>query len=282
MTPAHIIVAADARRRFASEVAQGEERINLARAALLVAAEEESGVDVEANLALLDELGAQARARVAERWYSPVLALNDFLFAELGFKGDEDHYYDLRNSLLNQVLARRMGLPITLSIVYMEVGRRAGLHVEGVGRPGHFMVRAGKAPDELLLVDPFYCHIENEERLEQQISDIYGEDAPPGERYLETTGTRAIIFRLLTNLKNIYMKARLFRRSLAVVERLLLLNPRAVEERRDRGLLLLQLERLHEALADLESYVRVAPDNPVKDEVRDQLDKIQKRIAALN
>lgn len=282
MTPADIIAAADVRRRFAAEVAQSERLIDLARASLLVAAEEESGVDVEGNLALLDGLGAQARARVSERGDNPVEALNDFLFDELGFRGNEENYYDPRNSLLHQVLARRTGLPITLSIVYMEVGRRAGLRVEGVGAPGHFIVRAGSETGEMLLVDPFHGRIADEEELQRRVSDIYGREVFLNESHLKAIGARAILIRLLTNLKGVYMQARLFRRALAVVERLLLLNPRALEERRDRGLLLAQLERLPEAVADLQSYLNSAPQTSANDEAREQLHKLQRRLALLN
>src|SRR2546423_9928224 len=142
MTPATKLLAKEARRQFAALVARPEAAFDLAHAALLIAAEESPGLDVEHYRARLLELGMQARVRVRERMDAPVAALNHFVFNELGFAGNQTHYYDPRNSLLSYVLDARRGIPITLSLVYIELGRRAGLHVEGVGLPGHFIVRA--------------------------------------------------------------------------------------------------------------------------------------------
>src|SRR2546430_2665248 len=145
MTPFDKLAAAEARSRFASEVLQPDSAVSLARAALLVGAEEEPrACDVGRSLARLDELGEQARARIARADGSAVEALNRYLFDEQRFEGNESDYYDPRNSMLHRVLERRAGIPITLSIGYIEVRRRAGLSVEGVGLPGHFIVRASE------------------------------------------------------------------------------------------------------------------------------------------
>jgi regulator of sirC expression with transglutaminase-like and TPR domain len=281
MTPADKLAAADARRRFAEEVRRAE--IDLARAALLVAAEEEPGrCDVEENLRALESLGAEARARIAGGAGGPVESLNRYLFDELGFRGNEEDYYDPRNSLLHQVLARRTGIPITLSIVYMEVGRRAGLRVEGVGLPGHFVVRAGPPGGGMVLVDPFTGKTVDEDECQQRLDLIYGGQVTLGEEHLRPVSVRAILARLLGNLKAVYTQARLFRRALAAVERIMLVAPDEPGERRDRGLLLGQLDRLSEAVAETRSYLSLLPEPPDAEQVREQLNKLRARLAQLN
>lgn len=283
MTPADKLAAAEARRRFAEEVRKAEGEIDLARAALLIAAEEEPGrCDVEGSLRLLESFGAEARARVAAGAAGPVESLNQYLFGELGFGGNEGDYYDPRNSLLHQVLERRTGIPITLSIVYMEVGRRAGLSVEGVGLPGHFVVRAGPPGGEMTLVDPFNGKSTDADECQQRLDLIYGGQVTLGEEHLRPVGVRAILARVLGNLKAVYAQAQLFHNALAAVERILLLSPHDLGERRDRGALLGQLNRLPEAIAETQSYLTLRPDAPDADNVREQLQKLRARLAALN
>src|SRR5436305_7105555 len=156
MTPADKLAVAKVRGLFAAAVSQPDAAIRLARAALLVGAEEEPrACDVGRCLARLDELGEEARARIERDGGPKVEALNRYLFDEQRFEGNEADYYDPRNSMLHRVLERRTGIPITLSIVYIEVGRRAGLSVEGVGLPGHFIVRVLDVEGGKVLVDPF-------------------------------------------------------------------------------------------------------------------------------
>ena len=173
MTPATRLLAEEARRRFAALVARPEAALDVAQAALLVAAEERPGLDVEHYRALLLELGVRARERMRERMDAPVAALNHFIFNELGFAGNSEHYYDPRNSLLSYVLDARRGIPITLALVYIELGRRAGLaaqrgtspwgrgpapHRTGCGRyrnfrPDHFFLQFGEL-DATVLGNP--------------------------------------------------------------------------------------------------------------------------------
>jgi regulator of sirC expression with transglutaminase-like and TPR domain len=255
----------------------------VARAALLIAAEEEPGrCDVGRCLARLDEMGAEARARMQSRGGSEVEALNQYLFDELGFAGDQANYYAPRNSLLNYVLERRLGIPITLSVVYMEVGRRAGLGVEGVGMPGHFIVRATEEDGRALLVDPFYGKVVDEDDCQQRLDTIYGGQIPLGEEHLRAVGPRDILVRVLGNLKGIYVQSQLYQRALAAVERILLLAPLDPDEHRDRGMLLAQLDRLAPAIEEVQSYLTAAPDAPDAESVREQLKKMQIRLAMLN
>ncbi len=284
MTPADKLAAAEARRRFAEEVSRPAGEIDLGRAALLVGAEEEpSRADVSRCLARLDEMGEEARARAVAWGGSRVEALNRYLFEELGFAGNESDYYDPRNSILQHVLGRRMGIPITLSIIYAEVGRRAGLRVEGVGLPGHFVVRAFEGEgDEGVLVDPFNRRTTDPEECQGRIDLIYDGRLELGEEHLRAVGARSILARMLGNLKAVYVQAHLFTRALAAVERILLLAPHDLEERRDRGMLLAQLGRLHEAIADTQTYLNLELDAPDADSVREQLKKMQARQAMLN
>jgi regulator of sirC expression with transglutaminase-like and TPR domain len=261
MTPADKVTAAEVRRRFAGEVSRPDAEVDLGRAALLLGAEEEPRrADVGRCLARLDEMGEEARARAVRRGGSRVEALNGYLFEELGFVGNESDYYDPRNSMLHQVLGRRKGIPITLSVVYIEVGRRAGLRVEGVGLPGHFVVRAFEGEDdEGVLVDPFNRRSTDPEECQGRIDLIYDGRIELGEEHLRAVGARSILARMLGNLKAVYARAG-----------------------RDRGMLLAQLGRLHEAVADTQTYLNLSPDAPDADAVREQLKKMQARQAMLN
>jgi regulator of sirC expression with transglutaminase-like and TPR domain len=278
-----MLAAAEVRRRFASEVSRPEGEIDLARAALLVGAEEEPRrARVEQCLARLDEMGEEARARAAVWGGSRVEALNRYLFEELGFAGNAADYYDPRNSMLHHVLGRRTGIPITLSVVYIEVGRRAGLAVEGLGLPGHFIVRAREDEGEGVLVDPFNGRPTDREECQSRLDLIYEGRLTLEETHLRPVGARGILARMLGNLKAVYAGAQLLLRALAAVERILLLTPGDLEERRDRGMLLAQLGRLPEAVAETQSYLNLAPDAPDAEAVREQLNKMRVRQAMRN
>ncbi len=283
MTPAERLQAAAARQRFAAHVAQPEAALDVAHAALLVAAEERPGLDVEHYRARLLALGVEARVRVRERGDAPVAALNHFVFNELGFRGNAEDYYDPRNSLLSHVLDARRGIPITLALVYMELGRRAGLDVEGVGLPGHFIVRARATTSEPgVLVDPFNARAVDEEFCQQQVEALYGGQVPLAPEHLRAARPREILARLLRNLKAIYTQTRHFTRALAAVERILLVAPAEHEERRDRGLLLARAGRHAEALREIETYLRRAPNAPDAGRVQEELKKVRMRLAMLN
>ncbi len=283
MTPADKLAAAEARRLFASEVSRPEAEIDLGRAALLIGAEEEPRhAHVRRCLARLDEMGEEARARGAASGGSRVEALNRYLFEELSFVGNEADYYDPRNSMLHQVLGRHKGIPITLSVVYIEVGRRAGLRVEGLGLPGHFIVRASEGEGEDVLVDPFNGRQTDREECRARLELIYEGRLSLEEEHLRPVGARSILVRMLGNLKAVYARAQLFRRSLAAVERILLLAPHDLEERRDRGMLLAQLKRLPEAIEETRRYLNLAPNAPDAEAVREQLNQMQMRQSMMN
>ncbi|MGI9107242.1 MAG: SirB1 family protein [Pyrinomonadaceae bacterium] len=285
MTPASKLLAVEARRRFARLVAQPDASIEVAHAALLIAAEEQPGLDVEHYRALLYELGMEARERVAhaeEEDSSPVAVLNQFIFDELGFAGNQKNYYDPRNSLLSGVLDQRTGIPITLAVVYMEIGRRAGLHVEGVGLPGHFIVRVGGTRGETALVDPFHAKIVDAEDCQERLDTLYQGQVPLCDEHLQPVTSRELLARLLRNLKSIYAQAGRYRRALSIIERILLVAPGALDERRDRGALLAQLGRYAEAIRDVQAYLKSAPDAPDAERVGEQLKRMQTQLTMLN
>ena len=283
MTPAGKLLMMEARRRFALLVAQPEASIELAHAALLIAAEEKPGLEVEHYRARLYELGLAARERIARDGESNAVgAFNKYIFEELGFAGNQGNYYDPRNSLLSDVLDRHTGIPITLSVVYMEIGRRAGLHVEGIGLPGHFIVRAEDARGESVLVDPFNGKIIDTEDCQEHLDTIYGGQAPLTDAHLRPVSTREILARLLRNLKGVYAQAGLYRRALSIIERILLVAPHDAEERRDRSALLAQLGRYSEAIVDAQIYLKSASDAPDAERVTEQLKQMQVQLARLN
>ena len=274
------------RRAFADLVRKADADIDLARAALLIAQEEYPALDIEGYLAHLDDLADLVRARLgliaaapaARRPLAPVAApreiitaLNTVLFAERGFRGNRDHYYDPRNSFLNEVLDRRTGIPITISLVYMEVAARLGLRLLGVGIPGHFIVqypgvgngpgRYGRPQADELFVDPF-----NDGALltradcAAHFRRLYGPDFTFSGEFLTPMTRHQILARVLNNLKAIYLERRDYNRAVVVVDRLLLVHPDAVWELKERGMLYYRLGAFLPALSDLRGFLRQDPD----------------------
>jgi regulator of sirC expression with transglutaminase-like and TPR domain len=250
------------RARFAAMAALPDQEVDLAAAALLIAAEEYPQLVVEQYLQRLDMLAERVRDRLWNETAPLVVLqeLNRVLFEEEGFRGNAREYHDPRNSFLNDVLDRRLGIPITLSILYLEVGWRLGLPLEGVNFPGHFLVRyVGEAIP--LLVDPFLGgQIRFEDEAQELLDRVYGGMVRLRQEFLQPAGKKDMLTRLLRNLKGIYLNERDDRRALAAIDRILLLRPTAAPELRDRGLLLARTGRVGEAIADLERYLDIEPE----------------------
>lgn len=275
---------AEVRARFVACVGQPEGEIDLAEAALLIAAEEYPDLDVAAYLALLARMGGEARRRAAgaRSSASALEALNRYLFDELGFAGNAEDYYDPRNSYLNEVLDRRTGIPITLSTVYMTVARHGGLPIRGVGFPGHFLVKLEGEGEEIVL-DPFNRGtVLTEDDCERLLTRATEGRTRFSRDLLEATGTKAILARMLGNLKGIYSATRQFAKALSCVERILLLAPDAAREIRDRGLLLAQVQRTEEAIQALLRYLKQIPAPEDAEKVREQLRALRMQQALLN
>lgn len=249
--------------------ASGDE-LDLGRAALLIAAEEYPQVMPDFYLRRLDELAERVKDRLANETAELIVLdeLSRVLFQEEGFRGNVEAYYDPRNSFLNDVLDRRLGIPPTLSIVFLEVGWRLGLPLEGMNFPGHFLVRYDGVGIRLL-VDPFQRgEIRFEDQAPELLDRVYGGAVALKPDYLRTASRRDVLVRLLSNLKGIYMSTRDHVRALAAIERILLVQPSAIEEVRDRGRLLARAGRVDEALIDLERYLNEAPEAPDADGVK--------------
>jgi len=264
------------RRRFAALVAEPDDGVDLARGALLIAAEEYPQLNADHYLRRLDLLAELVRDRLADET-APLIVLQELsrvLFEEEGFRGNTEAYYDPRNSFLNDVLDRRLGIPLTLSILLLEVGWRLGVPLEGVNFPGHFLVRY-RGESANLLVDPFQQgELRFEDQAQSLLDRVYGGAVRLQPDYLRPASRKDMLVRILANLKNVYLNARDDARAVAAIERILLVRPDAPEEVRDRGMLLARLGRTDEAVIDLEHYLRASPEAPDAQRVRLLIDQL--------
>jgi len=273
---------AEAREQFLRIARLPDERIDLAEAALWVAAEQYEGLDVAGYLARLADLAERARPRLAAagNLAERVAALNRFLYDEQSFRGNRSDYYDARNSFLNEVIDRRTGIPITLAIIYLAVAARLGLPVHGVGFPGHFLLKCD-APDEIV-IDPFEGTLLTREDCEARWRATLGEDTPFDARSLAPAPARETLARVIGNLKQIFLAQQDWPHALACVERILVLAPDAPTELRDRGLLYARLECWSAAAADLRRFLALAPTDPTAEGVRDQLIDLTRKSPSLH
>ena len=274
---------------------------SLAQAALVIARIEYPRLDPEQYLAMLDAMGDSAR-RAVERAIDAsgssstlccIRAVNQHLFDELRFVGNRDRYEDPRNSCLNEVLDRRTGIPITLSVVYMEIARRAGLQVDGINFPGHFLVRC---PDRARrgatghIIDPFHAGaLLSEHDCRVLLQRHVGAEVAFSKSLLAPTTRPQIVVRMLLNLKRIYVHMRSFPQARDVTELLLAMTPSALSELRDRGLLAYHLNDVTGALRDLQTYLKLASMGEMDSEQREEHQQIwehvktlRRRVAAMN
>lgn len=250
-----------ARQRFLQAIQLPDEQIDLARVTLHIAQEEYPNLDVEEYLNALDMMGEEVRERLSnERYPLRILqGLNRYLYEDLGFVGNTSDYYDPRNSFLNDVIDQRTGIPITLSLVYMEVARRIDFPMVGVGMPGHFLIRPDRG-DMDLHVDPFHRgELLFKEDCQARLSEVYGQSLEMQPAFLEPVSPRFFLMRILTNLKFTFLRRGELEKSVAAIDRILLIFPGIPPELRDRGMLSYQLGQWGTARADLEDYLAAAP-----------------------
>ena len=274
-------------RRFQQIVCGPDEAINLAEAALLVAAEEYCDLDIAAYLARLDDMAATLKRRLRPD-ISPadtIVALNRFLFVEHGFTGNAADYYDPRNSFLNEVLDRKRGIPLTLALVYIEIGRRIGLPVQGIAFPAHFLVKCPLREGTVVL-DPYAKGISlSFEELKQRIKSLRRGVEPPRSvmaQMLAAASNKDILVRMLRNLKGIYSHHKEWMRALAATDRIISVMPDLAEEYRDRGMIYLNLECFRAALFDLQSYLKMLPVANDADSVHQKVVELQAVASRLN
>jgi regulator of sirC expression with transglutaminase-like and TPR domain len=265
------------RQLLAEELSRSEAELNLARSALLIAAEEYPQLCVDLYLARLDQVAEEVNDRLANETAPPVV-LDEVirtLYGRRRLSGNREAYYDPRNSFLNDVLDRGVGIPLTLAIVLLEVGWRLGLPLEGVNFPGHFLVRYAGS-EVRLLIDPFDGgRIRFEDEAQQVLDQAYGGVVAMRSAFLRPASRREMLLRLLTNLNGIYTRVGDDRRALAVVERLLMIRPAAPPESRSRGMLLARLGRHEEAVRQLEAYLRVSPTAKDRDHVLEVVEALR-------
>jgi len=272
----------DVRREFAMLAAC--EPIPLARGALLIAKDEYPELKSERYL---DQLAALAReaepaVRAVDGTAEKVRCLSEFLFTRKGFVGNRERYGDPRNSFLNEVLERRLGIPITLSVLYIEVGRQLGLNLRGVSFPAHFLVKAVDDRGELI-IDPFnQGAILNLDEIRARLSQIYRQPLEVHPQLLRPVSEREILIRMLRNLKNIFVSGADWPRVLSALDRILMLDPRSLEELLERGVLNERLECFGAALRDFRSFLAQAPEHPAAETARQAVIRLTQKVARLN
>jgi len=272
----------DARREFAMLAAR--EPVPLARGALLIAKEEYPALDVNKYLDALLALSRQAEplVRSGANTVERIQRLSDFLFEQQGFAGNVEEFNDPRNSFLNDVIERRLGIPISLSVIYLDVGRRLGLNLHGVSFPSHFLVKAVDERGELI-IDPFNKgQILDLDDIRDRLRQIYGQPVEVQPEMLKTAETRQILSRMLRNLKNIYTGGADWMRALAALDRILLIEPRSPNEILERAGLYENLECFQSALDDLQNYLSLAPEHPAADAAREGLMRMMRQVALIS
>ncbi len=250
---------------FAALVADDRE-FSLLEAAIAIGQDDDPALDVQGVLSQIDTLAARLKGRLAADASAihRLRCLNRYFFQELGFAGNVNDYYDLHNSYLQRVLGTRRGIPITLALIYIEIAQQIGLDARPVSFPGHFLVKL-KMPQGEVIVDPFNGQSLSREVLDERLSPyrrrqgLVGDFEAPLGLFLQAASGRDVLARMLRNLKEIHRSAEDWPRLLAVQQRLVVLLPEVWEERRDRGLVLAELGRRQEAVADLKAYLEHRP-----------------------
>ncbi len=278
------MISQGARADFTELVASLEDGFQLDRAALLIAAEEYPELPIDCYVVELDVLAQ----RVVEKLHPDagphevLRRMRHVLVEQEGFSGNPNDYYDPRNSYLNDVLDRRVGIPIALSTVYLEIARRIGFPLHGVGFPGHFLIKHPGADGDIV-IDPFHGGKVLEHRdLECRIQTMFKGRVKNDASLLDPVTPRQLLFRMLGNLKSIYIRAGDSTRALAAVERMILLSPSHHREQRDRGVLLTRLDRPLEALQALALYRKLVPQASDAERVDSMLEDLRRQVGMAN
>lgn len=271
---------------FAALVGRADdERIDLLRAALMIARAEYPELKIEPYVARIESLARRVANRVPD-FGDPnetISALNRVLFDEEGFRGNREDYYDPRNSFLNDVIDRKLGIPIALSVVYMEVAKRAGLPLFGVGMPGHFLLKHYDPEGRQVLIDVYNRGaIISSGECQAKLDEIYSGQLELRPEFLVAVGKRQVLTRMLNNLKNIYASSRSFRKALPIVDMILAIYPRSPEDVKQRAMLRYTLDDWRGAADDLEDYLKMSPDASDADEIRETALSIRRGMARLN
>lgn len=272
------------RERFVALVRGPEEDIDLVAAALAIAEEEQPGLDPRSTFARLDEIALAVAASGAAAGGGELARLEGFLaflYGELGFRGDEDDYYNPANSLFDQVLERRLGIPISLALVVREVAARVGIPLDGIGFPGHFLLRHSLHPQ--IFIDPFHGgRLLTLTDCREILARVSGGKLAFSPLYLRPAGARQILVRMLYNLREAYLRQKNFPRAIAAIDRIRLLVPDEPEFLRDRGLLCLEGGDPVQGIEDLESYLELAPESPEEEQLVERINEARRSLALVH
>jgi regulator of sirC expression with transglutaminase-like and TPR domain len=262
-----------------------DEHIDLLRAAFAVAQAEYPQLDAGPHIARVERIARRVKQRLPMNLdaRATIEAINQVFFGECGLRGNRDDYFDPRNSYLNQVLDRGLGIPITLAVLYQEVARQVEFPLVGVGMPGHFLLKHFDVNGDELLIDVFDGgKILSQAGCQQRLDDIYGGEVVLEREHLLAVTNRQILMRILNNLRQIYIAGRNLAKAVRITDLVLALHPRSAEDVKQRAVLLYSMNRQSAALKDFEQYLRLAPDASDLAEIKQMTLSIRKTLAMLN
>jgi regulator of sirC expression with transglutaminase-like and TPR domain len=277
-------VSIRSRKTFQQLVTLPDAAIPLAETALIIACEEYPQLELSPYLEMLDRIAetVQRKRSSSESPIDTVGKINTVLFDTYGFRGNTNDYYDPRNSFFNDVLDRRVGIPITLSTVYIEIARRLNFPISGVGMPGHFLVKYSDRREEFF-IDPYnHGSILVHEDCRKRLHELYGDSLEFNDRLLARSTNRQIVWRMLNNLKDIYVKGYAVDKCLSIVDMMLLVDSDDLIQFRDRGLLRMQLRQFDGAGRDLEHYLQHSPNAQDRDEIENHVKELKRIRAMMN
>ena len=277
-------VSTRSRKTFQQLVTLPDAAIPLAETALMIACEEYPQLELSPYLDLLDEIAEAVRRDLAplDAPIKTVKKINSVLFERYEFRSNTNDYYDPRNSFLNDVLDRRIGIPITLSTLYIEVARRINFPIVGVGMPGHFLVKYWDRREEFF-IDAFNGgDILTREDCRKRLVEQYGDAVEFNDRLLARATHRQILWRMLNNLKDIYVKGEVIDKCLSIIDMMLMVDSEDVIQFRDRGLLRMQLRQFEGAGRDLQHYLKHSPNAEDREEIENHVKELKRIRAMMN
>ena len=261
-----------------------DEKIDLIRSALVIARTEYPALDIEEYAGQVERMSRRAAALAAGLGGPGIrAALNQVMFEEANLRGNREDYYDPRNSFLNDVLDRGLGIPITLSIIYMEVAKRVGFLLSGVGMPGHFLLKHYGDDGQEILIDCFNRgDILSRQDCQSRLDEIYSGEMALRPEFLHPISRRQILTRMLNNLKTVYLSTRNFRKALVIADLILVIHPRSAEDVKQRALLRYSMGMQALAAEDLDEYLKISPTASDGEEVRQMSLSIRRMMALMN
>jgi regulator of sirC expression with transglutaminase-like and TPR domain len=262
---------------FYQEINRADEDIDLAKASLYYAQAEYPNLNIQKYLNILDTMAEEIQTKLPQNRYplKVINTINQYLFDDLQFQGNDQDYYNPANSFLNEVIERRTGIPISLSVLYLEIAKRINFPMVGIGMPGHFLIRP-EFEEAGIFIDVFnQGEILFQQDCAERLQQLYPHPIELEPRFLAAVSSRQILARMLTNLKYIYLNRKQFSKVLATIDGILMLFPDNPNELRDRGLLYYELDQWDKACLDLEYYLAMLPNAEDADMIRLLLAKIR-------